>query len=90
MIFILFSVIFKSIILVLSVGEQGYLEGRCKEVEGWFPSNHVQDICLFSKFYFYFIFIQFYLSEIYFLILIPQLNMNILRKIYVNNNLNSN
>jgi hypothetical protein len=36
-------------ILVLSVGEQGYLEGRCKDMEGWFPSNHVQDICVFSK-----------------------------------------
>lgn len=35
--------------LVLSVGEQGYLEGRCKDIEGWFPSNHVQDICVFSK-----------------------------------------
>jgi hypothetical protein len=37
--------------LVLSVGEQGYLEGKCKDVEGWFPSNHVQDICVFSKYY---------------------------------------
>ena len=37
-------------VVVLSVGEQGYLEGRCKEMEGWFPSNHVQDICVFSKF----------------------------------------
>ncbi len=36
-------------VLVLSVGEQGYLEGRCKDMEGWFPSNHVQDICVFSK-----------------------------------------
>ena len=35
--------------LVLSVGEQGYLEGRCKDIDGWFPSSHVQDICLFSK-----------------------------------------
>lgn len=35
--------------LVLSVGEQGYLEGRCKNIEGWFPSNHVQDICVFRK-----------------------------------------
>ena len=30
------------------MGEQGYLEGRCKDMEGWFPSNHVQDICVFS------------------------------------------
>ena len=36
--------------LVLSVGEQGYLEGRCRNIEGWFPSNHVQDICVFSKY----------------------------------------
>jgi hypothetical protein len=34
---------------VLSVGEQGYLEGRCKDMEGWFPSNHIQDVCIFSK-----------------------------------------
>mgnify|MGYP002384708762 CR=1 FL=1 len=32
------------------MGEQGFLEGRCKDMEGWFPSNHVQDICVFSKF----------------------------------------
>ena len=41
--------LFQMINLVLSVGEQGYLEGRCKDLEGWFPSNHVQDICVFSK-----------------------------------------
>ncbi|CAF4639695.1 unnamed protein product, partial [Rotaria sp. Silwood2] len=35
------------IVEILSVGEQGYLEGRCKDIEGWFPSNHVQDICVF-------------------------------------------
>lgn len=39
-------------LLVLSVGEQGYLEGRCKDMEGWFPSNHVQDVCIFSKYLF--------------------------------------
>ena len=37
--------------LVLSVGEQGFLEGRSKDTEGWFPSNHVQDICIFSQFF---------------------------------------
>ncbi|CAF3228137.1 unnamed protein product [Rotaria socialis] len=37
------------IVDILSVGEQGYLEGRCKNVEGWFPSNHVQDICVFKN-----------------------------------------
>ncbi|CAF3564455.1 unnamed protein product [Rotaria socialis] len=36
------------IVEILSVGEQGYLEGRCKDVEGWFLSNHVQDICVFN------------------------------------------
>ena len=43
----------KELCLVLSIGEQGYLEGRCKDLEGWFPSNHVQDICVFSKYYHY-------------------------------------
>ncbi|CAF3616590.1 unnamed protein product [Rotaria sp. Silwood1] len=37
------------IVEILSVGEQGYLEGRCKDIEGWFPSNHVQDICVFKN-----------------------------------------
>ncbi|CAF1116801.1 unnamed protein product, partial [Rotaria sordida] len=37
------------ILEILSVGEQGYLEGRCKNIEGWFPSNHVQDICVFNN-----------------------------------------
>ncbi|CAF2881473.1 unnamed protein product [Rotaria sp. Silwood2] len=37
------------IVEILSVGEQGYLEGRCKNIEGWFPSNHVQDICVFIE-----------------------------------------
>ena len=36
-------------LLVLSVGEQGFLEGKCKDIEGWFPSNHVQDIRIFSE-----------------------------------------
>ena len=36
--------------VVLSVGEQGYLEGRCRDTEGWFPSHHVQDICVFSMY----------------------------------------
>ncbi|CAF1289515.1 unnamed protein product [Rotaria sordida] len=37
------------IIEILSVGEQGYLEGRCKDIEGWFPSSHIQDICVFKN-----------------------------------------
>ncbi|CAF3557332.1 unnamed protein product [Adineta steineri] len=37
------------IVEILSVGEQGYLEGKCKDTEGWFPSNHVQDICVFKN-----------------------------------------
>ncbi|CAF0957509.1 unnamed protein product [Adineta steineri] len=37
------------IVEILSVGEQGYLEGKCKDIEGWFPSNHVQDICVFKN-----------------------------------------
>ncbi|CAF1244048.1 unnamed protein product [Rotaria sp. Silwood1] len=37
------------IVEILSVGEQGYLEGRCKNIEGWFPSNHVQDICVLNN-----------------------------------------
>ncbi|CAF1634071.1 unnamed protein product [Adineta ricciae] len=37
------------IVEILSVGEQGYLEGRCRDMEGWFPNNHVQDICIFKN-----------------------------------------
>lgn len=35
---------------VLSVGEQGSLEGKCHDRQGWFPSHHVQDVCVFSTF----------------------------------------
>ncbi|CAF0935373.1 unnamed protein product, partial [Didymodactylos carnosus] len=38
-----------TIMEILSVGEQGYLEGRSKDGEGWFPSHHVQDICVFKN-----------------------------------------
>lgn len=44
------SPIFSSINSVLSVGEQGFLEGRCQDRQGWFPSNVVQDIHVFSEF----------------------------------------
>lgn len=37
------------IVEILSVGEQGFLEGRCQEMEGWFPSHHVQDIRVFNN-----------------------------------------
>ncbi|CAF0970670.1 unnamed protein product [Adineta ricciae] len=36
------------IVEILSVGENGFLEGKCKDLEGWFPSHHVQDISIFK------------------------------------------
>ncbi|UJR38535.1 hypothetical protein I4U23_031202 [Adineta vaga] len=37
------------IVEILSVGENGFLEGKCKDIEGWFPSHHVQDISILKN-----------------------------------------
>lgn len=38
--------------LVVSVADDGYLEGKLNEYQGWFPSDHVQEINIISKDFF--------------------------------------
>lgn len=34
----------------MSVADDGYLEGKLNDEQGWFPNDHVQDINIISKF----------------------------------------